>query len=100
MRAYKAIYLANCSHRIEPLECEKLTHDVVVINRSADEISRNHNTAPVIFQRETKHERYCASIDEAVDFLDAKYQEKIENLGGVIFNLKQKQKSLINEVAA
>jgi len=100
MKAYKATNFANGSHKIESIECERLTFDAVVISRSFDDITKHHSNAPIIYPRETKQTRFCLSIDEAVDFLDAKYQEKIEDLSSVIFSLKQKQKSLINEVAA
>lgn len=100
MKIYKATYFTNGSNKIEPMECQRLTFDAVVISRTLDDITATHSNAQIIQKRETKDARFCSSRDEAVDFLDAKYQDKIEELEGVMLTLKQKQKSLIKEVSA
>jgi len=98
MKAYKATFFANCWHKIEEIECVKLTLDAVVIPRSAKEMERLNTNKPIIFQREANGTRYCASKNEAMDFLDCKYQDKIESLQGLIYSYKQKQKSLLGEI--
>jgi len=98
VKIYKATFYNNCGHSIEKLECESITKDAVSCVRTAREVSLYKSNANIIYQRETKSSRYCVDLDEVVDWLEEKYQVKIDDTKSALFSLKQKQKSLIEEI--
>jgi len=95
LKAYKAVFFKNGSHNITELECKELTDDAIVISRTPEEMTAAHSSAPIIQQRETSSTRFCSSINEAVDFIESKYQDKIEEISGLMFDLKQKKCGLM-----
>lgn len=95
MQIFKATFYSNVSHKIEPIICIKITDTSVVIPRSPNEIKQFNSNKPVISRRELNGARYCETEKEAIDYLDSKYQEKIEQLSDALFSCKKKQKSLL-----
>ena len=98
MKIYKATFFRNCAHKIEILQCIKLTPESVVMARLANDIENQHTRSDIILVRETSHWRYCEEKQEAVDFLIDKYEDKIVDLNQSTFEYKQKQKKLTEEM--
>ena len=98
MKIYKATFFRNCAHKIEILQAIKLTEESVVMARLASDVERQHTRSDIILVRKTKHWRYCETKQEAIDFLVDKYDEKIEDLNQCLYEYKQNQKKLIEEI--